>query len=88
MKNEQYELSVLEAGVNTYLFGQINLDLVFKVTHLNDTDTKFGFRWGGRFPVKGMGELNLWTEKSYLPTIQSRLFKYEMYNLGLTRYFH
>lgn len=87
MHNNQYQLTVLDGGIHTMVFKTVNLDLGVKVNHLKSEDTKFGFKTGGGFVLKNIGEISVWMEKSYLPAEQNKLSKYEMYNLGFTRFF-
>lgn len=87
MHNNQYQLTILDGGVHTMVFKTFNLDFGVKVNHLKSEDTKFGFKTGGGYTLKNIGEINVWMEKSYLPAEQNKLSKYEMYNLGFTRYF-
>lgn len=87
MQNRQYQLSVLDGGIHTILFKAVNLDVSVKVNHLKREDAKFGFKTGSGFVLKNIGEINVWMEKSYLPAEQNNLSKYEMYNLGFTRFF-
>lgn len=87
MKNGDYDLIVMEEGVSANLFRKLNAGFAVKINNLNKVITKVGFNANARVNFKQVGELNLWMEQSYLPSSQTSLFKYESYNLGLTRYF-
>jgi hypothetical protein len=87
MSNNQYRLTVLDGGIGARLSQKITLDLGVKVNHLDGKETRFGFRGGNRFALNNIGEINLWAEKSYIPTAGNGFYKYEMYNLGFTRFF-
>jgi hypothetical protein len=87
MSNGQYNLIVLEEGVSATLLKRISAGFAIKINNLNKMINKIGFNANTRIDMKKFGELNLWMEQSYLPSMQNGLFRYESYNLGLTRYF-
>lgn len=87
MKNGDHDLIVMEEGVSTNLFRKINAGFAIKINNLNKLITKVGFNANTRINLKNIGELNVWMEQSYLPSSQKDLFRYESYNIGLTRYF-
>jgi hypothetical protein len=87
MSNNQYKLQVLEAGLSAVLLKRVSIGFAVKINNLDNTITKLGFNTGSRFLLKHIGELNLWAEKNYLPGSRGNLYKYEMYNLGFTRFF-
>jgi hypothetical protein len=87
MANGVDNLLVMEEGVSATFFKKVNAGFAIKINNLNKTTTKLGFNANTRVDVKYVGEINLWMEQSYLPSLQSGLFRYESYNIGLTRYF-
>jgi hypothetical protein len=87
MKNGDHDLIVMEEGVSTNLFRKINAGFAVKINNLNKLITKVGFNANTRISIKQVGELSVWMEQSYLPSSQKDLFRYESYNIGLTRYF-
>lgn len=87
MLNGQYNLVVMEEGLETNLFNKISAGFSVKVNHLDSVVTKVGFSAKSRITIKPIGDLNLWMEQNYLPSVPNGLYKYEMYNIGLTRYF-
>ena len=86
MNNSQNNLIVMEEGISSNLFKNINVGIGVKINHLNQTITKVGFNAKAKFALKKIGEINLWLEQSYLPNNQGGLFRYEMYNIGFARY--
>ncbi len=87
MVNGQYHLIVMEDGLETNLLKNINAGFSIKVNHLDNSITKVGFNARTKLTIKHIGNLTLWMEQNYLPSMQSSLYKYEMYNLGLIRFF-
>jgi len=87
MKNGDYDHVVMEEGVSANLFQKVNAGFAIKINNLNRLITKVGFSANTRINLKHVGELNVWMEQSYLPSSQADLFKYESYNIGLTKYF-
>lgn len=87
MVNGQYNLAVLEEGIEANVIKGVYAGFSIKINHLAGVETRVGFSTRSRINIKYIGELNLWMEQNYLPSLQNGLFKYEMYNLGLTRYF-
>lgn len=86
--NGNYMLDVWDEGIYFNLFKPAQLGFGVKVFHLDiETASRVGFYWNGRIDFKRMGQLNFWLEKSYLPNIQHRLSKNELYNIGYTKYF-
>lgn len=87
MINGQYHLVVMEEGLEANLSDKINAGFSIKINHLDDNTTRVGFNAKTKISINHIGDLNLWMEQNYLPSIQKGLYKYEMYNLGLIRYF-
>lgn len=87
MKNGEYNLIVMEEGVSALLFKQVHAGFAVKINNLNRVVNKVGFNATTRVSLKTWGELNMWMEQSYLPSMQNDLFKYESYNIGWTKYF-
>jgi hypothetical protein len=87
MKNGDHDHIVMEEGVSANLFKKVNAGFAIKINNLNKLITKVGFNANARVNLKYIGELNVWMEQSYLPSSQTDLFRYESYNIGLTRYF-
>jgi hypothetical protein len=87
MNNGDQRLLVMEEGVSAIFLQKVNAGFAIKINNLNKQTTKLGFNANTRIMVKKIGELNLWMEQSYLPSVNDMLFRYESYNIGLTRYF-
>lgn len=88
MNNGQHQLIVMEEGLSANLFKKVNAGFAIKINNLNRATTKIGFNARTRATIKKVGELNLWMEQNYLPAMHQDLYKYEVYNIGLVRYFN
>lgn len=87
MNNGRHQLIVMEEGLSATLFKAFTAGFAIKINNLDKNINKIGFNAKTRINMKKIGELNVWMEQSYLPGLQQEFYKYEMYNIGLTRYF-
>lgn len=87
MQNGEYDLVVMEEGISANVLKQVTAGLAVKINNLNRLITRIGFNANSRVSIKKIGELDLWMEQSYLPSLNNDLFRYQSYNLSLTRYF-
>lgn len=88
MNNGRHHLIVMEEGLSATFLKVISAGFAIKINNLNKTINKIGFNAKTRVNLKRIGEFNLWMEQSYLPGLQQEFYKYEMYNIGLIRYFN
>ncbi len=88
MNSSQYQLYVFEEGLSATFFGKVKAGFAIKINNLNKSTTKVGFNADTRINLRKIGELNLRMEQNYLPSLQTGLYQYEMYNLGLIKYFN
>jgi hypothetical protein len=87
MKNGDYDLVVMEEGISTSFLRQFQAGFAVKVNNLNRLITRVGFNANAKVSIQKIGEVDLWMEQSYLPSLQNTLFRYQSYNLSLTRHF-
>lgn len=87
MRNGRHDMVVMEENISATFFKTINAGVGIKISNLNKMVNKIGFNAKVRASLKGIGELNLWMEQSYLPGLQQDFYKYQMFNTGLIRYF-
>lgn len=86
--SRDYELIVLDAGVNTNVFKAGAVGFGVKINELNGHELKTGLYGNARLLLKDIGELNAWIEKAYLPAWKNGLQKNELYHISFTRFFN
>ncbi|KYP14099.1 MAG: hypothetical protein A1D16_00065 [Flavihumibacter sp. CACIAM 22H1] len=87
--NGNYVLNVLDGGLLFHTKRQNTIGFGVKTNSLNkEALVKIGYYGSARFTISKIGELSIWAEKSYLPTMHSRLGKNEFYTVSFTRYFN
>ena len=87
--NGAFKLTVLQAGLSHKLFGISAINYGFKLNRLNDiADLKFGFFGSSKINIPRIGEFNISMDRNYLPNEINKLFKYEYFTIGFSRYFN
>lgn len=86
-KNSQYNLVTMEEGVSAVLFKKMTAGFTVKINHLAPVINKVGFTAKTGYVFPKMGSFNLWMDMNYLPSYQGGLYRYQMYNIGFTKYF-
>jgi len=84
-RNNDYSLTVLEAGAGAKIWKHSVIGFGVKINQLNNQSLKVGFYGSEKISIPKLGELSAWIEKSYLPGWKGQLVRTGFYNVGFFR---
>jgi hypothetical protein len=87
MKNGFNDWNIMEGGYTFKISKEWSLRGGMKIHLLNNVDTRIGYYFSGRLPLKKNGDLNWWVEKNYFPGLNKTLVNTNLMTINYTRYF-